>query len=170
MYIVRATILYLTIILAFLVGSAAADSRVMYVDGDGDGEVSVFITNCTEYEFGIWDGTDFDSLLDPYDSDEFYYLGGDVLNYALDYNDNILTLANDDAFVDYFGPITGTDYYAGAYIRWNLGTEFPNFTIDVVTSSALDGVKPVPIPASVLLLGSGILGLIAIGRVKRRDS
>jgi len=29
---------------------------------------------------------------------------------------------------------------------------------------------PVPIPASVLLLGSGILGLITIGRVKRKDS
>ena len=146
----------------------------MYVDGDGGG-VEAYITNATDYYFGTYDGTDFYSLLDQYDVGFFDYLGGDAPHYALADSDaldaNIIaTLLNDDASVDYFGLITGTNYYRGVYIYWNSLTTFPDFTIDVVISSALDGVKPVPIPASVLLLGSGILGLIAIGRVRRKDS
>ncbi|MBU4000531.1 hypothetical protein KKG29_05195 [Patescibacteria group bacterium] len=35
---------------------------------------------------------------------------------------------------------------------------------------SVGNAAPVPIPASALLLGSGILGLITIGRVRRKDS
>ena len=160
--------------LLILAQPAAADSRFYYVDGDGDEEVSVVITNYAEYYFGIWDGMNFDSLLGQFDTDTFEYSGGDAPNYALYVaDDNILTLAGDDAFVDYFGPITGTDYWQGAYIKWNGINSYLDFTSSVVisgTDTTPDGIKPVPVPASALLLGSGILGLIAIGRVRRKDS
>ena len=61
----------------------------------------------------------------------------------------------------------GLGWYTSITIDWD-GTN--NVQLSFVSSAGNDNVAPVPIPASVLLLGSGILGLIAIGRVKRKDS
>ncbi|MBU4000530.1 hypothetical protein KKG29_05190 [Patescibacteria group bacterium] len=164
----------MSILLAFLVGSAAADSRFYYVDGDDDGEVIVGITNSTKYEFGILDGTDFDCLLGAKKNQPptgtFTYNDRAIINYALKLEtDKYLTLLNDDGVVKYHGSPTsfgGTTIYQKATIDWDItGGGDKKVSFDVACNS--DGVKAVPIPGSALLLGSGVLGLVVIGRRRR---
>ncbi|MDA8364873.1 MAG: VPLPA-CTERM sorting domain-containing protein [Gammaproteobacteria bacterium] len=44
-----------------------------------------------------------------------------------------------------------------------------NFDITSMTVTSITGVQPVPVPAAVWLLGSGLLGLVGVARRKRSD-
>ena len=177
MYIVRATILYLSILLAFLVGSAAADSRFYYVDVNGDGYVYVDIAHAHMggTDFGYLDNSN--AFIPITVLDDVKYNHGDIFNYAvkktMGSTVTVVALSSYDNLVTYSGLISPAvgDIYQTAKIDWNISGVSgiggkTTFTMDGTLSSS-DGMRPVPIPGSALLLGSGVLCLVVIGRRRR---
>jgi hypothetical protein len=63
------------------------------------------------------------------------------------------------------GIISGSLYHT-AIISWALGVEKYDITIN--TAQGQDAVSPAPLPGSVLLLGSGLLGLTLVYRRRKR--
>jgi len=81
-----------------------------------------------------------------------------------------LDLGDSLEFGFFFGDTTNEKYYS-----YNMETLILNeyYELSHESSSIIIGtsdIQPVPIPASALLLSSGIVGLIAFGRVRRRSS
>ena len=163
---------------------------ILAIDGNTDTNTTVNFT-INEYDFGAngtltystnsgatWTDIPFTVVTPIYSYATLFCEGGDILDFKLETLTNVYYSYNSsDATITYSVPIDSSysekpiyndDYYTTVFLDWNV---LPAFNLNVVTSGiATDGFAPVPIPASVLLLGSGILGLIAIGRVKRRDS
>jgi hypothetical protein len=60
--------------------------------------------------------------------------------------------------------ITGNGSGVGAVTAFSLGTAVFSLTNDTLTFTGNGGTTPVPLPAAVWLLGSGLLGLAGVGR------
>jgi len=104
--------------------------------------------------------------------------GGTVVDFAIKLSgtNTVLKLSDGGHQVVFWNPNSGTvqaptwvtEWYDDAVINWVGG---PAIGIEIVaTDGDPDGLAAVPIPASALLLGSGIVGLIAFGRVRMRRS
>jgi hypothetical protein len=87
-------------------------------------------------------------------------------------------ISYEDATVSYSNPIVPSysqqpvltsEYFRAVNIKWNFASNSP-YKLDVLgTSSSVDGFKSVPIPGSVLLIGSGLFGL-GLLRGRRRNN
>lgn len=71
-------------------------------------------------------------------------------NYFLGLNGNWNTLLS---------VVTGYEYYTDGVLASQLATS--------VTLTSVSAVNPIPVPAAFLLMGSGLLGLLAFGRRKK---
>jgi len=113
-----------------------------------DGFFSARYVDFEEDAFGDWSAS--------------LYGGGDTLNLGPSPEFGFYFANSDGTYTEYNLELNSTN---NAYILTdNLSTNSTGMIV-MVSDAA-----PVPIPASVLLLGSGILGLITIGRVGRKDS
>jgi hypothetical protein len=78
-------------------------------------------------------------------------------------NNNNKTITNGD--LTFNGIISGSLYHT-AIIFWELGQE--KYDVSINTAQGQDAVSPAPLPGSVLLLGSGLLGLALLYRRRRK--
>jgi len=112
--------------------------------------------------------------------------GGSTLDFGLDLDGdgmdtgtNLYSNDNNDAALSYSGERTGIDvqiplgwsdpFYGSVTVNW-IGLGAGAFELDFVVAEGKDGLAPVPIPTSVLLLGAGLLGLIGIGYRRRKST
>lgn len=171
---------------------------VLMIDGiDGNVTVNVTAADGTlplgTYDFGFLAGGSYTQITSTIGSHTFN--GGDLVNFALrnrgadnifgtgddliygiadpnDYADQIYTIEIDPANSQ--NPVVTSPYYRSLLLTWDLdqnGVMDTGFTLGVTTPLlSYDGMAPVviPVPAAVWLLGSGLLGLGATARRRRR--
>jgi len=147
--------------------------------GDGETDVTVSLNFYDQdWILGEWKGNAFVEFND--EDDDVYgtqvtKTGGTVVDFAIKKNDGtVLMLSQKNHAVNFTNPNSGfveaptwvTEWYDDADIVWANGPSIPIQI--VITDGDPDGLAAVPIPASALLLGSGMVGLIAFGQRMRK--
>lgn len=185
----RILIGFFLITILLMTGSAWALSTsgtpIIAIDGDTDGNVNVYIASLAitpTYTYGYF-------LNGNYSASAFNTLGfldvnifqgGDIIDFALYDGTRYYTLSGDNADSSYsvlmtFGnevtigsvqqPADWTlPYYYNANITWILPTVVNTNELAINFINGNDGVAPVPEPSTLMLLGSGLLGLGYFGR------
>jgi hypothetical protein len=165
------------LVLFGMIGGASAaivsPVQIYAVDTDGDGSVGLSNINFQLANSQIlqmcYDGTCYqldDTVshvtVNNFDANNLQLVGFQIVNTSG-------AVIRDSATLEFIGaPIVynGIDVYSGVAINWEQGTS-ATLTIADIGSG---GVAAAPIPASVLLLGSGVIGLIAFRRRIGGDS
>ena len=134
------------------------------VDNNGDGSVAINLTAQWPSSLNLdwsYDGTNWNDWSTPYisfstsDSD---YTGMLYLS--------INGGSDTDGDVTFDGAEENTDMYYSIYVQWTNGAKM-NF----MTVQPDDAVSPiVPLPAAIIFLSSGLVGLVAVKRRNRPDS
>ena len=139
-------------------------------DPTGD-EVTLAIQNIsfdiTVYQLQYDDGSgwqDFDTL-----AKTFTVVDEELFKFQLvDNAGNVIDTGN----LDFYLETTTPGLYKNVKVTWNDGNNSPlgSLNFSFVSAGNCDSIKPVPIPPSALLLGSGVIGLIGFGVRRRKAS
>lgn len=189
--VIKVTFLALLLLTSFGNQNCLADTidvldgsglSILLIDGnDGDSEVTFTIIDkgiSGDVNYRI-NGGDWNDITWSGGTAEYTYDGGDTLDFQLIIDSTEYESCDDaDAMIEYSGSIdasyaqnpTRTDpFYRAVVVDWYPG--LGNYKLEILTTPAVhDGFAPVPIPTSVLLLGSGLLGVIGIGFRRRKSS
>ena len=160
---------------------------IVAIDGNGDTDVTVDLLSvggAPGYLYGYFkNGSSTFQVLNLLAIGANTFQGGDIIDFALTDGTKFYTLSGDQADSTYsvemtFGnqvtigapqqPVDWTaPYFYNVNITWTLGTVVNTNELALnFTGTPTDGVAPVPEPASLLLLGTGLLGLGIYGRKK----
>ncbi len=168
------TLLWTGISWAVPVGSFDG-TRIMVIDGDGDGNTSVtLLSGSSSLTFGYYlNGSSSFTAFGGFD----IFQDRDVLDLALQDGSSIYTASGDLAdptyslSMDFAGDVSTSayfsqdplpswldTYYSSLTVNWSLPSGDVS-SINFALSGNGDGVAPVPEPASLILMGSGLVGL-----------
>jgi len=153
-------------------GVASAASYTLLTDLDGNGNINLTLQNvnlgATTAYYSLDQGSTWSilggigyTMLVGIDAH-----GGDLLDFALDTNgDSTLDVyaSLGDAALTYTNPYP--DYptqYANLTVAWTSKVQW------TMAATSPDGMSPVPIPGSILLLGSGLAGVAVVGRRRQK--
>lgn len=170
-----------------MAGSAMAltltqGTEILLVDGNLDNDVTLTLgslDNSPVYDliYSINDGVTWNSL-------DFFetFTGGTVLDIAITDGTSIYSLSGDagntsyDVTMTFLGdydpslsqnPVISSTYYANLFLDWTVdGTNVLSNSFSITGG---DGMAPVPEPATMLLFGSGLVGLAGYGRKKIKN-
>ncbi len=150
-------------------------TRIMVIDGDGDGDTSVTLLSASSsLTFGYYlNGSSLFTAFGGLD----VFQDRDVLDLALQDGSTIYTASGDLAdpsyslSMDFAGDLSTSTYFSQDPLPSWLDTYYSSLTVnwslpsgDVTSinfalSGNGDGMAPVPEPASLILMGSGLVGL-----------
>ena len=146
-----------------------------------------------KYDFGFVTGGSYNLITNQFGTTfgSYTFAGGTVVDFALrdqgsdntfgTGDDVVYSISNPADYADqwYYTPIAASNsrnpvvnnpYYHTLALLWDLdrnGVVDAGFDIGVSTPLfGTDGVAPIPLPAAVWLLGSGLLGLVLVRRTK----
>ena len=167
-----------------MAGSAIAipSTSVMMIDGVGDGvnaSVNILSSDTSDYyDFGFINPYgDFEEIVSGTENFGFYtFEGGKIVDFSIRDSVGVITRASEGTAKMYFSgyidasfsenPTVTDNYWQNFSITW----EFCNNDMVINISGPFDGFAPAPAPApepaTMLLLGSGLLGLAGMGRKK----
>ena len=150
-------------------------NRIILIDGNGDANTSIkLLSGSTDLVFGYY--LNESSTFAPFSGIDFFN-DRDVLDLALKDGSVIYRASGDlddptySLAMDFAGDVSATPYfsqeplpswlntyYSSLTVQWNLpaGTET---SMNFALSGNGDGMAPVPEPASLILMGSGLAGL-----------
>ena len=154
---------------------------VLLVEADptgppGDGEIKVTFTVSffdPLWTVGEYIGGSFDQFIDEdsnTDGIQVIKNGGTIVDFAVSDGCTILCLSDNIHEVTFLQLNSGvpevpnwvTKWYDDLYITW-LGGPVPGMQL-VTTDGDPDGLAPIPVPSTLLLLGSGLIGFVGLRR------
>jgi len=170
---------------------------ILLVDGNDDSNVTVSLASTDAWDgYYLKYSVNGSAWSDVTDWGSDLFTGGDVLDFALVGTNNAYygTTANefyilsndsaDDSFsvtMEFVGeldsslaqqPVMQSSYYKDVFINWNIVQTGYTFSNSIAISSNEqgwnDGVAPVPEPATMLLFGTGLVGLAGVARRKKK--
>ena len=137
---------------------------------DGEMDVRFTVGFWGNWVLGEWVDSGFSAFIDEENNDlgtQVTKSGGTVVDFAIQsLSGTVLKLSDGHHAVIFWNPNSGTveapswvtEWYDDASILWADG---PNMVIEIVTTDGdPDGLAPVSIPSAVLLLGSGLMGVV----------
>lgn len=168
-------------------------SPIIAIDGNNDSNVTVWIESVgiSSYEYGYFLNSS--ALFVPVANIPAIpyvgitaFQGGDVIDFALYDGSKYYTLSGDAADSTYSVQMTfgnevlvgspqqpagwNAPYYYNANITWSLGATVNTNELSLNFNNGNDGVAPVPEPATLLLLGSGLLGCVALAKLRGKKT
>ena len=154
---------------------------VLMIDGNADVDASVFIgasDTSANYHFGYISSGLFQTIVPAFTSfGTQHFSGGSIIDFAIqNATTSAITRASEGTAEMVFSgivpasnssnPIVLNDYWQSLTISWSLENNDMVFNL----GGQNDGFAPVPEPSTMLLLGTGLIGLAGWGRRKFRKN